>query len=245
MKLRSILIWVRGSLQLAAVCCAFFSAPTAHANLLFDGSFETSHYGIPEDRVFVGGGLDDYWSVDEGVISLVGGGWQASDGKASIELAGLGNTGEVSQSFAVIPYQTYLVTFDLSGNPDNSHGEPTLKQLEACQADLSTCHSDRDGATSKVAELEVTVLRSAQERECRGSDWVRLLGPARLTHRCHVIDVHTQANHFPLQPFFIDDLAMLFGVCATDDEVGQLCHIVRSAHYFQLLSFPKLFHHRV
>jgi len=131
MTLRSILIWVRGSLQLAAVCCALFLVPAAHANLLIDGSFENTFDGIPEDRFFLGGYMDGHWWVNGSIISLVGGGWQASDGGVSVELAGLGDGGAVFQSFATTPGQGYLVTFDLSGNPDNSHGDPTLKQLNA------------------------------------------------------------------------------------------------------------------
>jgi len=131
MTLRSLLISVRGALRLAVVCCALFLAPTAHANLLVDGSFEDTRFGIPEDRVFLDGDLDGHWWVNGSIISLVGGGWQASEGRASVELAGLGSSGAVFQSFATIPGQGYLVAFDLSGNPDNSHGEPTLKQLNA------------------------------------------------------------------------------------------------------------------
>lgn len=75
------------------------------------------------------GGIQD-WTVI-GNIDYIGTLWQAADGSRSVDLAGSAKPpgptwSGVSQTFATTPWQQYMVSFYLSGNPD---GLPTVKTL--------------------------------------------------------------------------------------------------------------------
>ena len=66
------------------------------------------------------------WSVDSGSVDYIGSYWNAADGTRSIDLDG-NEQGAISQIIPTVIGDTYTVTFDLSGNPDNG---PTLMSLQ-------------------------------------------------------------------------------------------------------------------
>ncbi|MFZ2484703.1 MAG: choice-of-anchor C family protein [Minisyncoccia bacterium] len=69
------------------------------------------------------------WTVDSGSVDYIGGYWQSSDGSNNIDLNGE-TTGSISQTISTVIGETYTVSFDLSGNPENSDGSfasPSLK----------------------------------------------------------------------------------------------------------------------
>lgn len=72
--------------------------------------------GIPEGDINIVG-----WTVINGNIDLVGTGWLASHGRNSLDFGGHPGSGGVSQTFATVLGGYYLVQFDLSGNPSDTH----------------------------------------------------------------------------------------------------------------------------
>ncbi len=84
------------------------------------------------------------WTIT-GQIDYIGSYWQASDGSRSIDLSGF-SAGSIQQDIATIPGFTYIVYFDMAGNPD---GDPTVKSLdvEAVGIDSQTFNFDDTGFT--------------------------------------------------------------------------------------------------
>jgi choice-of-anchor C domain-containing protein len=76
--------------------------------------------------------------------------WLPSDGNRSLDLGGnvshpLGALGGIAQDFSTVIGQTYIVTFDLSGNPA---GGPALKEMEVSAGSASQTFSfDTTGIT--------------------------------------------------------------------------------------------------
>jgi choice-of-anchor C domain-containing protein len=92
------------------------NAPTTGFRTLGIGSTDI------EGWIVVGGSID--W-IQNSI-------WQASDGDRSLDLGGTishadGALGGVAQDLSTIVGQTYIVTFDLAGNPA---GGPAIKQME-------------------------------------------------------------------------------------------------------------------
>jgi choice-of-anchor C domain-containing protein len=89
-----------------------------------DGSFELG--SDPGSSTLLSGGstISD-WLVQSGNIDYVGHFWQASDGSRSIDLNG-NQAGSISQTFATVVGTTYIVEFDMSGNPVNSNDSNEL-----------------------------------------------------------------------------------------------------------------------
>ncbi|HVP31269.1 MAG TPA: choice-of-anchor C family protein [Myxococcota bacterium] len=104
--------------------------PAGAASLVTNGSFETATINpgggflavLPGDTTSIPG-----WEVFQDNVHYIGTFWQASDGIRSIDLDGtVGAAGGVRQTFATVPGQTYLVSFDLAGNP---LGAPAIKPM--------------------------------------------------------------------------------------------------------------------
>ena len=94
----------------------------SNANLITNGSFEALDGSSLSGYVTLNDGNTDIpgWKV-EGSIDWIGNYWQASDGNRSIDLAGYQSNGAVvGVSFSTVVGQTYLVEFDMAGNPDRS-----------------------------------------------------------------------------------------------------------------------------
>jgi choice-of-anchor C domain-containing protein len=106
----------------------------AAANLLVNGSFETgpfagSFVNLPGGNTSITG-----WTVTGEGIDYIGTLWVSADGIHSLDLDGsVASTttppfvhGGIAQTFATTPGTSYLVTFDLAGNPFSG---PTIKPL--------------------------------------------------------------------------------------------------------------------
>ncbi len=105
-------------------------APATRAAPFTNGSFESGTSNDSGGFTNLGTGSTSItgWTVSVGNIDWIGSYWNASDGVRSIDLAGTNSSGTISQIFDTTPGQSYLVTFDLSGNPE---GPPISKTLEA------------------------------------------------------------------------------------------------------------------
>ena len=96
----------------------------------------------------------DGWSVSFGSIDYIGGWWQASEGVRSIDMTGA-SAGQISQTVPTIPGLTYVVTFDMSGNP----GPPSVKLMtvtaDAGQAQTFSYDTIATGNTQADMKWEV------------------------------------------------------------------------------------------
>lgn len=97
------------------------SAPVSAVTIV-NGSFEL---GVDPGSSFstqaAGSSAITGWTVGGAGVDYIGGYWMASDGVRSIDLSAL-SAGSVSQSLETVIGQSYTVSFDLSGNPDNGAG---------------------------------------------------------------------------------------------------------------------------
>ena len=113
-----------------AVVCSFVAVP-AMADMVLNGGFES---GIPIPSGFVGlpagsTSIDNWTVVGSGVrvVDYIGTHWQASEGNRSVDLDGyLCGNGGIRQDIGTTFGNTYLVTFDMAGNPE---GGPPTKTL--------------------------------------------------------------------------------------------------------------------
>ncbi len=120
-----------------------FAGASAWAGLT-NGSFELGT--DPGAYMILNPGATDItgWTIT-GQIDYIGTYWQASDGGRSLDLSGF-SAGSIQQDVATIPGYTYIVNFDMAGNPD---GPPNLKQLvvEAVGVDSHAFNFDITGWT--------------------------------------------------------------------------------------------------
>ncbi|MBN1510005.1 MAG: choice-of-anchor C family protein [Sedimentisphaerales bacterium] len=116
-------------LLLSALVCGLLTLP-ATADLVQNGSFETG-VAVPSGS---------YLSLDAGdstsitgwtvvgtggdVIDYINGLWTASDGTRSLDLNGAPGPGGVAQILSTTAGETYIVTFDMAGNPWPAMGNP-------------------------------------------------------------------------------------------------------------------------
>lgn len=102
---------------------------TGGSNLIVNGSFELGT-SIPSGQSYrtLSGGSTAItgWTVSGTSIDYIGPGWSVSDGIRAVDLDGAFSIGGIQQSFSTVPGKTYLVSFDLSGNPG---GSPPIKQV--------------------------------------------------------------------------------------------------------------------
>ena len=120
-----------------------FNSSSAWAALT-NGSFELGN--DPGSFKTLNPGATDIfgWTIT-GQIDYIGSYWQASDGNRSLDLSGL-SAGSIQQDIDTIIGMTYIVDFDMAGNPD---GIPSLKQLvlEAVGVDSHAFDFDVTGKT--------------------------------------------------------------------------------------------------
>lgn len=140
-----------------------FAGPTIVTN----GSFED---GPPISGKFASFGRNSTaipgWTVTAGSVECIVTYWESSDGSRSLDLSG-SSAGAITQNLTTTPGVTYLVSFDLAGNPA---GGPEVKGVriragtswEVFTFDTtSTSRNNMDWATktwSFVATDEVTSL---------------------------------------------------------------------------------------
>jgi choice-of-anchor C domain-containing protein len=126
------------------IALALAMGGAAHAaNLVDDGTFD-SPFGGPTFTTFGAGTSFGPWSVTSGSVDLIGGYWQAPAGTTgSVDLDG-NSPGGISQSIST-GTGTYMLSFDLSGNPDEG---PTTKTLEVSVGGVTQTYTYMIGANS-------------------------------------------------------------------------------------------------
>jgi choice-of-anchor C domain-containing protein len=126
-----------GSAMLAIVATLALAGTTLGVQLFQNGSFENGNYapspifgGLQIDRLALNSTAMTGWTVTKGDIDWVGSYWVASQGTNSVDLDGTEHTaGEISQTFDTTVNSTYVVTFDMSGNPDDNANESAVKTM--------------------------------------------------------------------------------------------------------------------
>src|ERR1700737_2860792 len=115
----------------------------AEAKLLVNGSFETGPNPGSFTNFALGSTAITGWTVSLGNIDYIGSLWVAADGSRSLDLEGSAGTcntatancpGGIAQSFATVPGQQYMLTFDLAGNLFNI---PVIKTVHVSAAGQS------------------------------------------------------------------------------------------------------------
>lgn len=113
---------------LAALLLGAAGSHAMAASIIENGSFER---GIdPGSFVTVPGGDTTSiagWTVGGDSVDYIGSYWQPQNGARSIDMSGNG-PGTLSQSFATVAGQNYVVSFWIAGNPD---GPPPTKMIDA------------------------------------------------------------------------------------------------------------------
>ncbi|HEV7385613.1 MAG TPA: choice-of-anchor C family protein [Phenylobacterium sp.] len=134
------------NLMAAAVAAATLVAGSAGAATIVNGGFAgPGEANGSFQTVGVSTGVIPGWTVSSGNVDWITGYWQSSDGDGfSVDLNGT-QPGAISQTIDTVIGQTYTLTFDMSGNPDNGSdlrliladtgGDPTTF---AYNLDLST-----------------------------------------------------------------------------------------------------------
>ncbi|HIJ53538.1 MAG TPA: choice-of-anchor C family protein [Planctomycetes bacterium] len=117
---------------LTGLALTFALASPVMSNITQNGSFENGA-PIPSGSFLEldagSTAIDDWVVIGNGirVIDYISGYWVASDGSRSLDLNGNPGPGGVEQDIATVIGTTYLVTFDMAGNPD---GPPLIKTLD-------------------------------------------------------------------------------------------------------------------
>jgi choice-of-anchor C domain-containing protein len=122
-------------IEFIALACVALAVPVS-ADLVQNGSFESgTNPGSSYLELNAGSTAITNWTVIGSgvrVIDYIGGYWQASNGSRSLDLNGRPGPGGVEQIISTSPGSTYVVTFDMAGNPD---GGPTIKTMDVSAYD--------------------------------------------------------------------------------------------------------------
>lgn len=143
MKIKKILAGAAASVVMSLGLVAGAYAAPINSN----GSFETGVAPGVFTQLLAGNSTSiDDWTVVSGSIDYIGTYWVSSDGNRSLDLTGSnGQPGAVSQTLATVTGHTYVITFDLAGNPA---GGPVVKTLEVDAGDTPTTYTfDTTGRT--------------------------------------------------------------------------------------------------
>ena len=117
---------------------------SAWADLIQNGSFETGPNPGYFLRLLGGSTAITGWTVIGTDIDYIGTCWPASDGSRSMDLSGR-YAGGIEQNLSTIAGKTYLIEFDMAGNPA---GLPTVKTLQVSAGSASqTFTFDTSGLT--------------------------------------------------------------------------------------------------
>lgn len=107
----------------------FGIAGIAQATLIINGSFESGNYTGDSDynTLYATNNAIEGWTVTDGSVDWIKNYWKASEGNMSLDLAGLYQNGIiVGQGFNTVVGQSYLVQFDMAGNPDKSYDKALI-----------------------------------------------------------------------------------------------------------------------
>ena len=113
---------------------ALVCAASASAAPFTNGSFDIGAPGPLEPvncyQFDVTGNTIPGWTVSVGSVDWIGPCiWPSHNGTHSLDLLGSGKIGGVQQTFDTIPGTTYLVSFQLSGNPGAVPGSPPISSM--------------------------------------------------------------------------------------------------------------------
>jgi choice-of-anchor C domain-containing protein len=128
MKRSYVKVILRHALMVLAVLVALMAVQgpllsSAQADLIVNGGFLPIQYIFT--TIYAGSTAIPGWTVTQGSVDWNGTYWQAPvPGQGSIDLDGYHQVGGISQVLTTTIGQTYLVTFDLSGNPDGALSSP-------------------------------------------------------------------------------------------------------------------------
>jgi choice-of-anchor C domain-containing protein len=99
--------------------------PVSAASGVSNGSFELGTAPGLFSTEFPGSTHITDWTVVSGTVDYVGTYWQASEGSRSIDMTGQ-SAGTIRQMVPTVTGGKYMVSFDMSGNPD---GGPAVKSM--------------------------------------------------------------------------------------------------------------------
>jgi len=108
-------------LSALALLAALWVPALAEQNLITNGSFEENELGFDGNwadyNIPTGTNSLQGWDVIS-TVDLTGTAWQAEDGICSIDMAASRSIGEIAQTFATTPGESYTVSFWWTDNPD-------------------------------------------------------------------------------------------------------------------------------
>ena len=110
----------------AAVLTAGSANASVSANLIKNGSFESTVVSDPYRTLGSSTSVLTNWTINAGSVDLIGSYWNAQDGHQSLDMNGSAANGVISQSFATTAGQRYNVSFWIAGNPDDSFKTKSL-----------------------------------------------------------------------------------------------------------------------
>ncbi len=137
---------IRTTKTAVALLALAITSPAFSATLITNGSFELGNTSGAFSTASAGSTDITGWTVDAGSVDYISSYWAASDGVRSIDIAGSA-IGALSQSFATTAGKSYLVSFDLSSNPDLSAPRDLLVSIDGGAPSIFT----HPGATGKDA----------------------------------------------------------------------------------------------
>lgn len=125
-------------------------SPAMADPILLNGSFELGP-DIPTQDIDILAGSADIigWTVFGASVDYLGPPWDVSDGTRAIDLDGRDAVfSGVRQTFATIFGQSYVVSFDLSGNP---HGGSETKLVRVSVGDFTQDYSHNSSGQTREA----------------------------------------------------------------------------------------------
>ena len=124
-------------LMLSCVLVLVMSNVVLGTNLLLNGSFENAGTQMTGQGPGSGALLPG-WDIISGDIDLLMSSY-AADGSLFLDMNGSTTGGTIAQSFVTTPDTSYLVTFEMSGNPDSGRDYPPfVKEMRVSAAGQSS-----------------------------------------------------------------------------------------------------------
>ena len=132
---------------LVATALVLSLSSSAPASLINNGSFENGLDPGTFTTLGTGNTSITNWTIAGGSIDYIGTYWNASAGVRSIDLNGM-SSGTLQQTFATTPGESYLLTFDLSGNPDGGNPIKTLTVTDGIFAQMFMFDTTANGGAT-------------------------------------------------------------------------------------------------
>ena len=134
----------------------------AGPNLITNGGFENSSFSGSFTTFAAGSTALTGWTIGQDSVDLIKTYWQPAGGSYSLDLSGNAD-GTISQSFATVIGQKYVVSFDMAANPDDSSDPLKYMQVGLSQQGLYTfssaghTHQNMGWATQSFTFVATTV----------------------------------------------------------------------------------------